>query len=113
MTDDPLDNDFPGRPDHPDFRWLSHQVIANDAASQLPGFSVPDALAGLPIDSASLTYLAQNRATMAMNHLAASGLLRGVPRSTRTAFQAMMAGSYLDSFYLGAQFGRHVAEEGL
>lgn len=106
------DPDFPDRPDHPDFRWLSAQVTANDAASESLNFTLPAVLSALPIDPASLTYLAENRAVMAINYLTATGMLRGVPMSVRLAFRSMVAGMYLDSFYLGAQYGRHLAEEG-
>lgn len=110
MTDPHDRGDFPDRPDHPDFTWLSEHVIAMDAASERPDFSVPAALAAIPIDPESLTYLAMNRAKMAATGQVFHRTNTGIPLTDR--IRLAIAGTYLDAFYLGAQYGRHLAEEG-
>lgn len=109
------DPDFPNRPQHPDFWWLSDHVLAMDDASEdQPGFSVGDALAGLPIDPTSLTYFAQNRAMLAVNLATATSDLPNLPMTNRLRLivTSLVAGAYIDAFVLGAAYGRKLAEEG-
>ncbi len=103
---------FPNRPDHPDFAWLSRTIQEQDAASEEPGFSVDETLAALPIDPASLTYLAQQRGIMAMNHLIRTGVLSHVPARIRAALEAVFASAYLDAFTLGVRYGREAEQDG-
>lgn len=103
---------FPDRPQHPDFAWLSEHVIALDARSDEPGFSVADHLAALPIDPDSLAYLARQRGKMALDQLLATNIIRGLLVSQRLALITMAGGAYMDAFALGTQYGRKLAAEG-
>lgn len=58
--------DAPGRPDHPDFWKLSETVLGMDALTEeTHGFE--DALAAIPVDAQSLVYVAQQRASRAVD----------------------------------------------
>jgi hypothetical protein len=118
QPDDPpttANMDFPNRPDHPDFHWLSRAVQEIDATSEQPGFNVR---ASLPADAESLIYLARQRAIMALNYVIHTGTFRAIglpgslPASVRTALEAAIAAALLDGFALGVRYGREVEQDG-
>lgn len=109
---DPMIEFWGTAPRHPDSVWLSQQVLANDARSYEPGFTIGDWLTKLPINPESLNWMATNRAQMAIDHLRESGMARNLPLSTRLAVRTLLGGMYLDGFSLGTAYGRKLAAEG-
>jgi len=89
------DEDFPDRPDHPDFRLLSEIVQDMDAQADL---GVPlDQL--IDFDPASLFYLADQRL------IRVSGTTRWYETMSPRLRQALI-GFYLDAFSIGIGFER-------
>lgn len=91
-NDDP---DFPDRPDHPDFRALSAVIIATDtAAAEWP---VQKVLDSLRFDTASMTYMAQQRAIRMIRNTT-------TPATDQELVNAM-ASVWMDGFVAGLKVG--------
>lgn len=86
---------FPDRPTHPDFIILSEAVQAIDKKAD-SGVEVHNIVSG-DVDVDSLTYLAQNRAGMALQSL------RGVD-ITADRLASIIGGAIIDGFKLGVEF---------
>jgi hypothetical protein len=87
-----------GRPDHPDFEVMSEIVIALDES---PDSSDDFAsYIGEIVDPASITYMANGRAQMALRTIGQEPTLQWL-----AAFGAM----YIDGFLLGQQFEKRRA----
>jgi hypothetical protein len=95
---DPLGRDeYPDRPDHPDFWKLSSAVLANDGAVEA-GESL-ESVVGQHADFESVVYMAKHRAARAM----------GVnPSDPRLVTWVSM---WLDAFTVGARYQRDKEED--
>lgn len=97
------EQEFPDRPDHPDFWMLSQVVLDADAvAESTPGLAgAGDLIEGIA-DGASVAYMAVQRATRHMDqeHAAQNYPSRAQPFRRRT----MLAGVWADGFVAGAGF---------
>jgi hypothetical protein len=91
-------SDHQGRPMHPDFDLLSKIVLGLD---DNPDSSQDFAdFIGSIVDPASITYMANGRAMMALHTLGEPPTLQWL-----AAFGAM----YIDGFLLGIEFAKHKA----
>jgi hypothetical protein len=92
MTDMPIDQPPPGRPDHPDFWLISQAVIDTDALSD-GGEDTPTVMERI-VDPASLTYIAIQRSAMALREFGINDRVT----------QMLVAGAWGDAFLAGARF---------
>lgn len=90
--------EFPGRPEHEDFRVLVDIVLHQDGLTEDRHFDFPAHLATM-VDPESLEHMATQRALR---------VLAGIGRNpaNNPTLLAALAGMYLDAFMVGCQFER-------
>lgn len=98
------DQQFPGRPDHPDF-WLISQALIDTDAQADSGQTIPD-IAGRIVDTESLMYAATQRA---MRGLVALHGRMTLAESERN--KAVLAATWMDAFVAGARY-QHLKSSG-
>ena len=93
------DSRFPDRPDHPDYWLMSQAVIDTDKVADSGDQPITD-MVGRIVDTASLRYMAEQRAGRTVN----AGI---APRSSWIA----LAAAWMDAFYAGTRY-QHLKSTG-
>lgn len=92
-------NQFPDRPDHPDFWRLSKIVLANDAAAREDHTPIPE-IVGQYIDYPSIEYFAMSRMGQLITQM-------GLP----PALIPVLASTWFDAFTTGVQFAKEAKQD--
>lgn len=101
MSLDDIFGEFPGRPQHEDFRVLVDIVLQHDGLTEDPNMDFGAFLAGYA-DPDSLTHMAQQRAKRILAHIGRNPALNA-------QLVTAMASMFLDAFTIGAEWQKRQA----